>query len=208
MKRSTKIQVSVLKKKSSSEIVKLFTSEFIKSIKPLSPTVFNEGNVPLEFIIQSNTKVFTLGKLELSHKVANGTESYPLITIKNCQQYLEKKIRLQAYIKTNFDIVKNQQTNVNYCCGSLVDKSYWKIEAKITQFKLPFINKFCKGQHVEIIGLINNSHHYATVHIQYIDDIVKIDDDTMSFSELMKANKEIIEPDDNDSNKKFKFLLI
>ncbi|KAH0561090.1 hypothetical protein KQX54_012772, partial [Cotesia glomerata] len=112
---------------------------------------------------------------------------------------------LQAYIKTNFDIVKNQQTNVNYCCGSLVDKSYWKIEAKITQLKLPFINKFCKGQHVEIIGIINNSYHYATVHIQSIDDIVKIDDDTMSFSELMKANKEvIIEPDDNDSNKKFK----
>ncbi|CAG5100580.1 Protein of unknown function [Cotesia congregata] len=119
---------------------------------------YNDGTVPIELIIQSNTKISILREHILSEEVDDETVDYPLVDLANCFQHLNKKIRLQLYIKTNFDIIRNKKTNINSCCGSLVDKFKWKIEARIINFEIPFTNHFTKGQHVEVIGIIDISY--------------------------------------------------
>ncbi|KAH0549704.1 hypothetical protein KQX54_012795 [Cotesia glomerata] len=166
---------------------------------------YNDGTVPIELIIQSNTKISILREHILNEEVDDETVDYPLVDLANCFQHLNKKIRLQLYIKTNFDIIRNQKTNINSCCGSLVDKFKWKIEAKIINFEIPFTNHLTKGQHVEVIGIIDTSYHHTTVNIQSLKDIKKIDDNVMSLFELIEANKNvIIDPDNELKNKKLK----
>ncbi|KAH0546750.1 hypothetical protein KQX54_014669 [Cotesia glomerata] len=159
----------------------------------------NYGTVPVELVIQTNTKIKIFGKAILNPRVIEEIENYPTVQIDECLQYLKKRIRLQGYIKTNFDVIKNQRDNTLSCVGSLASESQRKVEAKIIKFELPFINPFNKGEHVEIID-------NAIFHIESIKDIKKIDEKIMmTLPQLIKSNKEVSFPiNSRYPNKKFK----
>ncbi|KAH0539960.1 hypothetical protein KQX54_010379 [Cotesia glomerata] len=151
---------------------------------------YNNGNVSIELVIQSNTVIDTI-PLSPAEVIPVVEEDYPLITIEEAEQYLKKKIRMQGYVKTNFDTVKIKGENSFICCGSMASESGFKIEIKIIQFKKPFKSPFSKGDHIEAVGIMKNYLNHATIILNSLENMKKLDEKKMPLHKLVLANKEL-----------------
>ncbi|KAH0549705.1 hypothetical protein KQX54_012797 [Cotesia glomerata] len=65
---------------------------FAKKIGQFSK--LNKGTVPLELVIQSNTKISILGRANVHHQENEDNNDYPVVQINECYQYLREKIRM------------------------------------------------------------------------------------------------------------------
>ncbi|XP_074111080.1 uncharacterized protein LOC141535155 [Cotesia typhae] len=113
---------------------------------------YNYSTVEIELFIQSNTQVNVIRKVA-SRPVSQEKQSLPLVEIENCDGYINKKICVQGYIKTQLNIarIRGKDFARDSCVGSIANKNKYKLEIKIINFADNFISPFLKGEPVEII---------------------------------------------------------
>ncbi|KAL0098957.1 hypothetical protein PUN28_020900 [Cardiocondyla obscurior] len=115
---------------------------------------FNNGNVPFELLIRSNSIITNLGKYEPTTNFIENPITIKFTEIFNTTQ----RISLDGYIKTNFAEIHDPKLNKKIGCGAITDGMY-KLEVHILEFsKIEYIKlNINKGNKVQIIGLIQSS---------------------------------------------------
>ncbi|XP_036144312.1 uncharacterized protein LOC118646119 [Monomorium pharaonis] len=140
--------------------------------RPPKAIQFNNGNVPYELQIRSNTIISNLGKyklINLLNKVE--AEHVQLSDVLNTTT----RVIIEGYIKTNFGKVYNNKLNKIIGCGSITDGEY-KLEVHIMNFNENDYNylDFKKGSKIKIIGTIQTVDPPYFI-VQSVKDISLID---------------------------------
>ncbi|XP_071582010.1 uncharacterized protein [Temnothorax nylanderi] len=122
--------------------------------RPPKAVQFNNGSVPYELLIRSNTVITTLGKYELENSLDVEPEHIKFSDVLNTST----RVILEGYIKTNFAIIYNNKLNKTIGCGSLTDGEY-RLEVHIINFNPDMYNhlNIKKGDKVKIIGTIQTT---------------------------------------------------
>ncbi|KAM0735786.1 hypothetical protein ACS0PU_009747 [Formica fusca] len=111
---------------------------------------FNNGNMPYELLIKSNTIVSNLGIFEPISSLDSIPEPVELCEVLNTT----KRIILKGYVKTNF-LTTNNKLNKIIGYGSITDGIY-KLEVHIMDFTDDdyFVYDIKKGDHIEVTGIM------------------------------------------------------
>ncbi|XP_071642147.1 uncharacterized protein [Temnothorax longispinosus] len=148
---------------------------------------FNQGTLPYELIIRSNTIINNLGTFDLK-TVINAIKPQ-LVNLSDVFQHLNYCILVRGYIKTSLNICSNSFKTIG--SGSVTDGTY-KLEIQITDYKPEDNVDFEKGQEVEIKGFVKMSNDIFYLDVQRTSDIKLIGNETLSFAQLLQGTKPIM----------------
>ncbi|XP_029167408.1 uncharacterized protein LOC114945156 [Nylanderia fulva] len=84
---------------------------------------YNNGNVPYELQIQSNTTIFNFGKYNMERTNLIEPELVEFCDVMNTSS----RVALEDYIKSNFGPIYKTNLNKKIGCGSITD-GYFKLE--------------------------------------------------------------------------------
>ncbi|KAL0128623.1 hypothetical protein PUN28_003776 [Cardiocondyla obscurior] len=130
---------------------------------------FNNGNVPFELLIRSNSIITNLGKYEPTTNFIENPITIKFTEIFNTTQ----RISLDGYIKTNFAEIHDPKLNKKIGCGAITDGMY-KLEVHILEFsKIEYIKlNINKGNKIQ--NWINSSSGKKIIFIKLYYKIIKI----------------------------------
>ncbi|XP_043464041.1 uncharacterized protein LOC122499652 [Leptopilina heterotoma] len=156
------------------------------SAKPQSIGKFNEGTVPYELLIQSNTVItnYMIPKSEVERTVV-----IPKFTVfQEIASASTNIIRVGGYLKTPFNKVIDERTNeFRFTCGSITDGIY-QLEIRIKSFQESI--KIQKGEPIEVQGVMNwKKPVFLTV--DSMNSITQLNTPRMTFINLLKGSKKI-----------------
>ncbi|XP_024871876.1 uncharacterized protein LOC112454612 [Temnothorax curvispinosus] len=140
--------------------------------RPPKAIQFNNGNVPYELQVRSNTIVKSLGKYELLCSSNVEPECVQFLDVLNTST----RVTIEGFIKTNFAPVYNNKLNKSIGCGSLTDGEY-KLEIHIMNFNE---ETYCdlelvKGDKIKMTGKIQTTVDPPYFIVQNLKDLSKID---------------------------------
>ncbi|XP_024877221.1 uncharacterized protein LOC112458045 isoform X2 [Temnothorax curvispinosus] len=140
--------------------------------RPPKASQFNNGNVPYELQIRSNTIVSNLGKYKLLCSSDIEPENVQFSDVLTTST----RVIIDGYIKTNFAPVYNNKLNKSIGCGSLTDGEY-KLEIHIMNFNEEIYRNLNlrKGDKIKIIGTIQTTVDPPCFIVQNIKDLSQID---------------------------------
>ncbi|XP_015117021.1 uncharacterized protein LOC107041131 [Diachasma alloeum] len=159
---------------------------------------FNSGTTPYELVLQSNTTVTDLGKIQLQQRSQSTTpEITPLIDLATCK----KIAALSGFVKTPWTVIEKQVDSTgNTCYGSIAAQKYF-VDVKISDFPSDFSSPFVKGQHVQCVGSVirNGSRFFFCVQAPFC--ITLVDQTVATFKDLLRCQPLMIRNQADSNNR-------
>ncbi|XP_015124569.1 uncharacterized protein LOC107046464 isoform X2 [Diachasma alloeum] len=143
---------------------------------------FNSGTVPYELIVQSNTEITDLGKIQATQRSqSTSPEIIPLINLPTCK----KIVAIRGFVETPWAVIEKQMESTgNTCYGSIAAQKYF-VDVKINDFPAKFVCPYSKGQHVQCVGkLIRNGNSFF-FNVQNSDCISLVDQTMATLKDLL-----------------------
>ncbi|XP_072760985.1 uncharacterized protein [Anoplolepis gracilipes] len=146
---------------------------------------FNQGTLPYELIIRSNTIISNLGLFDLK-KIIHSVQP-KLIELSNIPNHLNSCVLVRGYIKTRFNTLSGSFKTIG--TGSITDGNY-KLEIQIAHYEAN--DGFEKRENVKIKGYVKHSNDIFYLDVEKIYDIKLIEDQMLSLALLLQGTKPIM----------------
>ncbi|XP_029171953.1 uncharacterized protein LOC114941216 isoform X1 [Nylanderia fulva] len=143
---------------------------------------YNNGNVPYELQIQSNTTISNLGKYNMERTNLIEPELVEFCDVMNTSS----RVALEGYIKSNFGPIYKTNLNKKIGCGSITD-GYFKLEVHIINFDENDY-ELMKGDKIKVIGEMQYAIDPSYFSVQSLKDIKKLEE-RMSLTRIINVNR-------------------